>query len=257
MPTSSWSTFIHLTSVAFHPTLPCGTLCFATCEGKRLLDTFTLLLLGSVNFSCRTEKRESRREAKAETAAKLEGAIEAELLKRLQAGTYGDIYNFPAAQYEKALGYAADAKQPAMHYVEDNDQQQSDEEVGSLHNQHACQSITGWRSGQPLCGLLFITVNSTSLAIEGHGSGRRHQRVGGGCACLLRRLDRQFLAFFMMSMCWVSAWHQRVLGGFGMHGQLEVLISADRMQSITAYNGHASQWGYVLLAFHICGVTET
>ncbi len=54
----------------------------------------------------RTEKRETRREAKAQTAAQLEKAIEAELLKRLQAGTYGDIYNFPTKQYEAVLDQA-------------------------------------------------------------------------------------------------------------------------------------------------------
>lgn len=42
-----------------------------------------------------------KREARAETVARVENAIEDELLKRLQSGTYGDIYNFPMEQYNK------------------------------------------------------------------------------------------------------------------------------------------------------------
>ena len=54
-------------------------------------------------LSCRTEKRDNRRMAKAEVAAKLDTAIETELLARLRNGTYGDIVNFPSAEYLKVL----------------------------------------------------------------------------------------------------------------------------------------------------------
>ena len=48
------------------------------------------------------EKVDRKREARAETVARIENAIEDELLKRLQTGTYGEIYNFPMHEYNKA-----------------------------------------------------------------------------------------------------------------------------------------------------------
>lgn len=67
-------------------------------------------------------RREASREKKAIDAAKLESAIENELLERLRTGAYGDIYNFAQDEYQKALDARVEEE---MDEEEEQDEQQA------------------------------------------------------------------------------------------------------------------------------------
>lgn len=75
-------------------------------------------------------RREASREKKAINAAKLETAIEHELLERLRTGAYGDIYNFAQDEYEKALDARVEEEM-------DEQEQQEEEEEEEAHQYEA------------------------------------------------------------------------------------------------------------------------
>lgn len=69
----------------------------------------------------KNEIRENRKEKKALAAARLNESIQQELLQRLKQGTYGDIYNFPATEYNDALDEAQTVEPSKLMDQEDHD----------------------------------------------------------------------------------------------------------------------------------------